>query len=176
MTEALEQEARPTDPVGRILYRITRVVALAGGGVLALMSVLTTVSVIGRSLFSVPIPGDFELIAIGTGVSVFAFLPHCQLVRGNVFVDFFMDRAPVPAKTFFDAVGNLLLTLIIALMIWRTSLGGIDMFNVGETTMILGVPIWWTIPLAIACLALLLVVCVYTLGRSILETRAKRFL
>lgn len=175
MTEELDQGTRPTDSVGRFLYQVTRVFALAGGVVLAVMAVLTTVSVIGRSFFATPIPGDFELIAVGTGVSVFAFLPHCQLVRGNVFVDFFMDKAPVSAKAFCDAVGNLLLTLIIALMIWRTSLGGVDMFNVGETTMILGLPLWWTFPLAIVCLALLFVACVYTLGRSILETWAKRF-
>ena len=53
-----------------------------------------------------PVPGDFELVAIGTGLAVFAFLPWCQMTRGNVLVDFFMSAAPVRAKTVCDVIGG----------------------------------------------------------------------
>lgn len=161
--------------MGRVLFSISRTLALAGGCVLALMAAMTAVSVTGRSFFRAPIPGDFELIEIGLGVAVFSFLPYCQLVRGNVLVDFFMERAPVRAKAFFDAIGNLVFSLIVALLLWRHSLGAVDMYRVGETTMILQVPRWWTFPAAVLCLALLLAVCLYTLWRDIREIRTGRF-
>jgi TRAP-type C4-dicarboxylate transport system permease small subunit len=163
--------ARPADPVGRVLLTVTRLFAIAGGLVLCAMALLTTVSVTGRRFFDAPVTGDFELIAIGTGVCVFAFLPYCHLKRENVIVDFFMSGASDRVKAFFDAVGNLTYTIIIAIMIWRMTLGGFDLYDVDEMTLILEVPRWWTFPAAILCLVLLLVVCAYSFVRSVREMR-----
>ncbi len=174
MSEKSDSHARPADAVGRVLFEVTRVFALAGGLVLCAMALLTAASVIGRAFLNAPVTGDFELIAVGTGVAVFAFLPHCQLIGENVVVDFFLSTAPFRVKAFFDALGSLAFGAIVALMTWRTSLGGVDMYDANETTLILAVPRWWTFPLAVVCLALLLVVCVYTLARSIKETRLGR--
>lgn len=160
--------------MGRVLYSIARAFALFGGFVMCAMAILTTASVVGRAFFNAPISGDFELVAIGVGVGVFAFLPYCQLIRENVVVDFFLDKAPYRVKASFDVIGNLVYGLIIALMAWRTTLGGIDMYNVNETTLILAVPRWSTFPLAVVCLVLLCVVCAYTVVRSVRETRLDR--
>ena len=157
--------------MGRVLLKVTRLFALAGGLVLCAMALLTTVSVIGRRFFNTPVTGDFELIAIGTGVCVFAFLPYCHLKRENVLVDFFMSGAPDRVKSFFDAISNLTYTLIIAIMIWRMSLGGMDLYKVDEMTLILEFSRWWTFPAAILCLVLLLIVCAYTFARSVQEVR-----
>jgi TRAP-type C4-dicarboxylate transport system permease small subunit len=171
MSEPGHEDTRPTDPVGRVLLTITRWFALVGGLVLCSMALLTTVSVTGRRFFDAPVTGDFELIAIGTGVCVFTFLPYCQLKRENVLVDFFMSRAPQRAKSFFDAIGNLAYTFIIAIMIWRMTLGGIDLYEADEMTLILEFTRWWTFPAAILCLILLLVVCAYTFVCSVKEVR-----
>ena len=80
------------------MYSVARAFALFGGFVMCAMAILTTASVIGRAFFNSPISGDFELVAIGTGVAVFAFLPYCHLIRENVVVDFFLDRAPYRVK------------------------------------------------------------------------------
>jgi TRAP-type C4-dicarboxylate transport system permease small subunit len=171
MSELDDTDTRPADPVGRVLLTVTRLFALAGGLVLCAMALLTTVSVTGRRFFNSPVTGDFELIAIGTGVCVFAFLPYCQLKRENVLVDFFMSGAPDRVKSFFDALGNLAYTFIIAIMIWRMILGGIDLYDVDEMTLILEFPLWWTFPAAILCLVLLFIVCAYSFVRSVREVR-----
>ncbi|MGB0576717.1 MAG: TRAP transporter small permease [Alphaproteobacteria bacterium] len=177
MAEAsLEQYTRPTDPVGRVLFQISRAFAIFGGFVLCAMAVLTTVSVTGRSTISLPVTGDFELIAIGTGVAVFAFLPYCQLVRENVIVDIFMSRASFKARTICDLVGNFLYVVIIMLMLWRLPLGGMELYENDQMTLVLEVPQWWTFPLAILCLILLLVVNIYTVVRSYREIRMNRTL
>jgi TRAP-type C4-dicarboxylate transport system permease small subunit len=171
MSESGDFDSRSIDSMGRVLLKVTRLFALAGGLVLCAMALLTTVSVIGRRFFNTPVTGDFELIAIGTGVCVFAFLPYCHLKRENVLVDFFMSGAPDRVKSFFDAISNLTYTLIIAIMIWRMSLGGIDLYKVDEMTLILEFSRWWTFPAAILCLVLLLIVCAYTFARSVQEVR-----
>jgi TRAP-type C4-dicarboxylate transport system permease small subunit len=159
---------------GRALYAIATAVALAGGAILFALTLLTVVSVVGRAAFSAPIPGDFELVEVGMAVAIFAFLPYCQLVRGNVIVDLFTTRASARVQALLDAAGNLLYTAIAALLTWRVALGGLEVRGYGETTMVLRVPVWWGYAPAVACLALLTVVCAYTVWRSISELRAAR--
>lgn len=175
MAESGEIPASPTDPVGRVLFAIARALAILGSLMLCVLAVLTAVSVTGRSALSAPVPGDFELIAIGTGLAVFTFLPYCQITRGNVIVDFFMTRAPVRAKAFCDAIGGLVYLAVAALLTWRMIYGGLDMYNYGEVSMTINFPRWTTFPVSVLLMAFLVVVIAYTVGRSIAETRAGRF-
>ncbi|MGB0630998.1 MAG: TRAP transporter small permease [Alphaproteobacteria bacterium] len=175
MAEGPETDTRPTDPVGRVLHAIARVLAICGGILLCAMALLTTLSVSGRSAFSMPVPGDFELVAIGTGLAVFAFLPWCQLTRGNVLVDFFMTRAPVRAKTACDVLGGIFYLIIAIVLTWRMIFGGLDMYNYAEKSMTINFPRWTTFPPSILMMAFLVVVIVYTVWRSIQETRAGRY-
>lgn len=175
MAEESGSSIRPTDPVGRVLFDISRLLAVFGGLVLFAMAWLTAVSVTGRAALSAPIPGDFELVSIGTGIAIFAFLPYCQITRSNVIVDFFMVHAPTRAKTFCDAVGALLFLAIGAILTWRLILGGLDMYRYSERTMTVNFPRWTTFPIAVLLMMFLVVVVAYTVWRSIAETRAGRY-
>jgi len=175
MSEQAETHTRPTDPVGRVLYQIAKWLAILGGVILCAMAALTTISVTGRSALSAPIPGDFELVAIGTGLAVFAFLPWCQMVRGNVLVDFFMIKTPVRTRVIADIVGGLLYFLIATLLTWRLIFGAIDMYQYNEVSMTINFPRWTTFPVSIALLGFLVIVIAYTIARSIAELRAGRF-
>jgi TRAP-type C4-dicarboxylate transport system permease small subunit len=175
MSEMSTEHTRPTDPVGRVLYRISKWLAIFGGVVLSAMAILTSLSVLGRSILLQPVPGDFELVAIGTGISVFAFLPWCQIVRGNVMVDFFMSAAPVRARIFGDVAGGILYLAIASLLTWRMIFGGLDMYNYNELSMTINFPRWTTFPISIAMLAFLTIVIAYTVGRSVAEMRAGRY-
>jgi TRAP-type C4-dicarboxylate transport system permease small subunit len=157
--------------LGRALHRIATGVALLGGLVLFALTLLTVVSVVGRALFNAPIPGDFELVELGMAVAIFAFLPYCQIVRGNVIVDLFTSKASARTRALLDGVGNLLYTAIAALLTWRVALGGLEIRSYSETTMVLQVPVWWGYVPAVAFLAFLTFVCAYTVWQSALEYR-----
>jgi TRAP-type C4-dicarboxylate transport system permease small subunit len=155
--------------MGRALYRTATGVAVVGGLVLFALTLLTVISVVGRVAFSAPIPGDFELVELGMAVAIFAFLPYCQIVRGNVIVDVFTTRASPRTRAVLDGVGNLLFTAIAALLTWRAAIGGLEIRSYHETTMVLQVPVWWGYVPAVAILAFLTIVCAYTVWRSALE-------
>jgi TRAP-type C4-dicarboxylate transport system permease small subunit len=163
-----------TGRLGRALQRAATGVALLGGLVLFALTLLTVISVVGRAVFNAPIPGDFELVELGMAVAIFAFLPYCQIVRGNVIVDLFTSRASTRTKALLDGVGNLLYTAIAALLTWRVALGGIEIRSYRETTMVLQVPVWWGYVPAVAFLTFLTIVCAYTVWRSVLEYREHR--
>ena len=172
MPDDRTETARPADPAGRVIHLVSRWLAILGGILLCLMAALTSVSVAGRAALSAPVPGDFELVAIGTGLAVFAFLPWCQLKRGNVLVDFFMLGAPARARLLCDLVGGLLYLAIGALLTWRMIFGALDMYNYAEKSMTINFPRWTTFPPSILMLAFLVVVVAYTVRRSWRDLRA----
>ena len=53
--------------------------------------------------------------------------------------------------------------------------GGIDMYNFSEKSMTINFPRWTTFPISVLFMSFLVVVIVYTIWRSIAETRAGRF-
>lgn len=160
-----------TDPFGCVLLRLSRIFAVSGGFILVALIAVTVASVIGREVFSTPIPGDFELVEIGCAVAVFAFLPYCQMIRGNVIVDFFTRGASLALRRYLDALGALGLFLIAALLTWRLLLGAADMARVGEETMLLAIPLWWAFVPIVVSSALLTLVSLYTVWHSLKGTR-----
>lgn len=116
--------------------------ALAGGAILAALTLMSAASIGGR-LVGRPIQGDFELVQIGCAVAIAFFLPWCQLAGGNIIVDFFTARAGERRQRTLDAAGGLLLAAAMALFAWRTGAGTLAMKASGEVSMITSVPLWY---------------------------------
>lgn len=157
---------------GHALTQACRGLALAGGAVLLAIVGLTMVSIALRELTGQPVPGDYELVEIGCAVAVFAFLPYCQLIGGNVFVEFAMAWAPLWLRLWLDALAQMAYASIAALLAWRLTLGGLDLHGYGETTMVLGMPVWPVFLPIVPSLVLLSIVCLYTTAMSLRKARA----
>jgi TRAP-type C4-dicarboxylate transport system permease small subunit len=70
------------------------------------------------------------------------FLPWCQIRRGNIIVDFFTARAGDRTNAVLDRFGALLLGAAMALLAWRSSLGGLNAWTNNSGTMMIGFPEW----------------------------------
>lgn len=125
-----------------VLERASVVLALVGGAVLAAMALLATVSILGRKFLGTPIWGDVELVQMGTAVAIAMSLPYAQWRRAHIMVDFFTTCASPATRARLDATGSAALGLVCLLLAWRAAVGVLDMREVGETTMVLGFPIW----------------------------------
>ena len=174
MAEANFDLALPSDPFGRVLYRLCIGLAIFGGFLACGMALLVTVSVIGRYLFASPVPGDYDLVGIIAGCAVFAFLPYCQLVRGNVSVDFFTLSVPPRGKALLDGVGTFFYLIIAVVFTWRMYFGMVELEENNEVIAAFNFYRWWTIPLNILCMIVLIVVIFYTLTRDIQDVKAGR--
>ncbi len=126
----------------RALDGLARAFALAGGALLVTITGMSVASIVGRALLGTPVPGDFELVQVGCGAGIAAFLPYCQLRRGNIIVDFFTVRAPTRVQAALDVFGALALAAVMALLAWRTTAGMLTIKAAGEVSMIVGFPIW----------------------------------
>lgn len=146
-----------------VIAAASRAWAVLGGLVLLAVMLMSVTSVAMRYTLGSPILGDFELVEIGTAIAAFAFLPYCQLARGNVAVDIFTTRAPARLQVALDAAGSAALLLIALLLFWRMIYGGIDFHTYHEVTTNLGVPRWWAFPMILISLALLALASLQTL-------------
>ena len=127
----------------RFLYRLAWWFAILGGLCASAVALMTVVSIAMRSLLSRPIQGDVELTQLGIALCISLCLPWCQLHGANIIVDCFTQRASQRTVRGLDAVGGLLMALMVGLLAWRTGAGAIAVGGAGETSMILGLPMWW---------------------------------
>jgi TRAP-type C4-dicarboxylate transport system permease small subunit len=131
------------------LRRMSYGFGFLGSAIALLVAAMTLVSVIGRSMFKAPIPGDVEITQMGIALAISLCLPWCQLKGANIIVDFFTQKTSERSQRWLDAMGCILLAAMYALLAWRTAVGAVAVESAGETTMIISLPMWW----AYACLA-----------------------
>lgn len=157
-----EQTIVPLGPYGQQLFRACRWAALFGGLVFVGLVLMSIVSIVGRKLLAMPVPGDVELLQTCSAFAAASFFAYCHLAGGDVKVDFFTHHWKPSKVHVLDCLGSLLLATVGALLCWRSLVGALDIKDAGETTMILGWPLWIGQILMVPGFALLALAGVYT--------------
>lgn len=169
MSDAAAQSAPPRPP--HSIEMAAKVLALLGGIVALAVATAMVVSVLGRWLFASPIPGDFELAQIGTAVTVFAFLPYCQIVRGNIVVDTFTAALPAHIRSRIDGLCDLIYAAAMAMVAVCLARGTVDTYASQEVSMVLRIPVWPGVAFGALCCAFLAVAALAT-ARGLFQARA----
>ena len=145
----------------KVLSTLARLCAIMAGLLLIFITLMTCVSVVGRDLIGKTIVGDFELSGAAAGAAIALFMPWCQVRRGNIVVDFFTTKASPAAQDAMERTGALLLACVMALMAWRTTVGGLNSFRTHSETQILGFPEWVVYAVMVPPLALTVLIALY---------------
>lgn len=173
--------------LGRILKRTAKWLAYFGGFLLTAAAIMTVVSIAGRAFVWAglgPVPGDFELVEMTCAVAVFSFLPWSQINRGQVTVDILVDAFSPRLRAFLGMAGDVALAIASTVIAWRLWLGLGERLPFGsneirsalmfgskpyytETTMILGMPVWYGYALSMIGAIFFAIVCVYTVWRAL---------
>ena len=152
----------PEPRVPRLIEAAAKMLAILGGLVALAVAALVLVSVLRRWLLSSPIPGDFELAQIGTAIAVFAFLPYCQIVRGNIVVDTFTTRLPARLRGRIDAMWDIVYGVAMGFVAVCLTRGTLDTFASQEVSMVLRLPVWPGVAFGALCCAFLAIVSLST--------------
>lgn len=158
--------------VGAALDWLARALALIGGLIFVGLAIMTMASILGRAFIFAglsPIKGDYELVQMGCAIAIFCFLPLCQIRRGHVTVDVFINIFPARVRIFLSLLGNVALCLAAGLIAWRLWLGTVDKLSYGEETYELGLSIGYGYVASMVGALLFAVVALYTVWRSLNE-------
>jgi|APLak6261662433_1056034.scaffolds.fasta_scaffold02780_2 TRAP-type C4-dicarboxylate transport system permease small subunit len=126
----------------RLLSTLANLCAVLAGGLLTFITLLTCGNLILRNTSGGSLAGAFELTAMASGIAIAAFMPLCQLRRGNIIVDFFTTGLRDATNDALDRVGAMVLATVFLLLAWRTAMGGINAFNAQSQSMLMGIPEW----------------------------------
>ena len=153
------------------VFQLARASAVLGGLLLAAVMLMIVASVSGRALVAFglgPVPGDFELVEVGTAVAVFLFLPWCYLRGGHASVDLVYERFPPRLKWFVTTLADLLMLALWATLTERLYEGMLEKREYFETTFILMMPMWWGYAL---CLVGGVIGCLAYLAKTLIQFR-----
>ncbi len=156
----------PDLPLTHLLHRLAAAWALVGAAALVIVALVSVLSIAGRNLGWGPVPGDTELVALGSALAFFAGLPWCQVRRGHVTVGLARRWLAPRVVAWLDAGASCLLAMVALLLSWRMYLGGVDLRAWQESTMILGLALWWLFPAIVFSMVLLAAVSCVGASRS----------
>lgn len=161
---------RDESVLGRSTIALARGLAVAGGIALMAIVAMVVASVVGRALIWLglrPITGDYELVSVGMGFAVFAFMPWVHLQRGHALVTLVTDSFGVRANAWLLVISDLLMLALSGFLAWRLYFGMLDKFAYRETTLLLRFPLGWAYALGLVGAVALVLVAFYVAGRSI---------
>ena len=161
-------------PGGRMLLALTKYLAIGGGLVFVALVVMEIISIVGRKLFSWTVPGDVEMLQMCAAFASASFFAYCHMVHGDVKVDFFTHNQKPYRIAALDAFGSLLVGLFGLLIAWRAGAGAWSVQEVGETSAVLGWPVWIAQALMVPGFALLGAVGLYQCVHFLRAARGHR--
>lgn len=156
----------------KTLETLAKACAVLAGVLLTGITLMTCVSLIGRNTTGWTIVGDFELSGSAAGAAIALFMPWCQVRRANIIVDFFTAKASETTNRRLDRLGAFVLAVCMGLLAWRSGIGGVNAWNSGAGSMMLGFPEWIVYVLMVPALALTAVIGLVQAVRGFGEERA----
>lgn len=115
-----------------LIQKVTRALTYVGMFLLIPMMLLTAAEVVGRGVWSRPIPGTLELSSYMLSVFVLLGLAYTHQVKGHVRVTMFTDRLPEKVTLSLELLTTLLCILISAILCWQGYVVGMEERSVSD--------------------------------------------
>ncbi|MBA5777202.1 TRAP transporter small permease [Stappia sp. F7233] len=131
-------EPGPAARIGGLFLGGLRIIAAL---LLLVMMAVTFVDVIGRYVFSSPLPGAFELTEVLLGLIIFVGLPLVTLRQEHVTVDLLTSRAPNVLRRLLLRLAQALTAGVLAMLAWRLGIIARDLSAYGDATVFLRIPL-----------------------------------
>jgi TRAP-type C4-dicarboxylate transport system permease small subunit len=150
--------------LARRLERLATLVERIAGLFLAAITVLVSVSAIGRYVLAAPIPDAFDIARLMLGVAMLWGFASVGYRGAHIKVDLVAELLPARARLWLDVGAALVLLLFTVLLAWML-LGRVESaFASNESTFDLRLPVWpW-----LAAIWLGVVASVFTIATRIL--------
>ncbi len=139
-----------------LLQRLVTLWALLGGALVVVIVLVTAVNVGAFTLdFSlkpfgiyVPaLPGYEDFVRLAISAAGLSFFPYCQMKRGHVAVDLFVQALPSWLRTVLDHLWLALTAVLAAFLGYWMFIGMLETQSDGTMTAVLGWHEWpWYIP------------------------------
>jgi TRAP-type transport system small permease protein len=141
--------------------------------ILLFIVIVVTLDAFGRSVFTMPIQGAYEMTEQGLALLVFFSLSYTFLKGDHIAIDFVVDKFSESLKSTINIIINFLIFIVMLLVTWQMWNNAMRLMKANLVTGDLGLPVYAFILLAavgtIAFMLTALMKCI----RSILKVAKK---
>lgn len=144
--------------IRKTIRRVTLSLSYVGMFFLIPMMLLTSGEVVGRALWSRPIPGSMELSSYLLAIFILLGVAYTHQVKGQVRVTMLVSRLPERVAQILEIITTLLSLFIIAILAWQGWVVGMEERTVSDMLRIPQFPFRLLVSLAgfFLCLELLI--------------------
>jgi TRAP-type C4-dicarboxylate transport system permease small subunit len=143
--------------IDRVIASISRVMSGIAATAVILMMLLITVDVLLRYFLNRPIKGAHELIEFMMILAVFLGVAYVQYRKVNISISLLLDRLPQKAQAIISSLTYILSLGIICVITWTAFTYFRRLWDRGQCTTVLNVPI---APLEFILAGSLLMLCI----------------
>jgi TRAP-type C4-dicarboxylate transport system permease small subunit len=122
--------------------RLLQLLGFTMAAILFLLMLVTFIDVMGRYLFSLPLPGAFELTQILMAVLIFSGLPLVCANDVHIRVDIAHGILSNRSRRGLDIFSHLVSTVALAVLAWRLWVKAGATLAAGDQSMYLGLPMY----------------------------------
>ena len=123
------------------MNRMVSAVTYMGMIIVVGLAILTGLDVGGRYLFGSPIKGTFELTELFFSSIVAFGIAAATAAEEHILVDILYVKAGPKGQRFLKLLANLAGIVVLAVLVWRGILSGIESIRTHEETALLGLSI-----------------------------------
>lgn len=136
----------------KLIERFRRVTVAFAAVVLAGLACLVFVDVTGRYVFSAPLPGTVELIEGFMAIVMFGALAEATRHREHIRLDFLLARSRGRLKQVLEMLSDLAVLLLVLGATWAVFERTLSLYDSGDLTPILDLPLYMMAALALLTL------------------------
>lgn len=104
--------------------------------------IIGVTQVFSRKLLNQPIPGYIDYIEQSMVIFAFFGIAYCQRLGGHVRMDLFMAKLNGRPLYFFESLATLVGLVVITILIDTSWLHFLRAYELGDSTIDIGIPIW----------------------------------
>jgi TRAP-type C4-dicarboxylate transport system permease small subunit len=141
-----------------LIQTINRFIAKVGACFLIPLMLITSTDVLGRDLFSSPIPGTIELSQYLLAIFILLGIAYTQQVKGYVEVTLLTSRLPPRARSILSIIATLLSLFVFFILVWQGWVVGMEERTVSDMLRVPQYPFRILVAIAafLTCLELLI--------------------
>lgn len=169
-TSSVLQDDSTLSRIDVAFFRLESRLNFAGGIIIFLLVALTVVNVLGRWLFNLPVSGYIDWIEQAMAFFAFMGIAYCQRVGAHIRMDILIGKIQGRIKWLAEFISCVLMLVVTLLLVYGSSLHAWRAFDIGDSSMDIGLPTWpakLIVPLALCILALRLAMQLWAYSRAI---------
>lgn len=106
----------------KILNHLIEYLALIGGLLVFVMSILTTVDIIGRGLIDKAIPGTYELVQYMMVFLIFFGVAYLEAENGNVRMELIIAHFPKRGRVAVSLISSLIGLIVFGIILYTNAI------------------------------------------------------